>query len=211
MTVYYNVKGAWTIQGIQFDFTLQTVASLIPSWDTTTPLTPVPIPQAFAINFQQVFAIVLNEKAGATNIWSRSGNPGYLFGKPVLAGNVVVNGSASAINLIADPRFGITLAQDTYSSSAGRVQCPASTDYGSRSPVNFGESAQTGCSLWLTLADFSTPASCAALSAKIAGIQATIPNLMDHVAKFGNASVTNVNTDWIPIVNTTTGITSVLS
>ena len=41
-------------------------------------------------------------------VLERSGNPGYLVGKPVMAGYLVRNGSREAINLPTDPNNWLT-------------------------------------------------------------------------------------------------------
>jgi hypothetical protein len=143
-------------------------------------------------------------------VYSRSGNPGYVLGLPILSGSIITNdNSLQAISTIPDPRFGITLAQDTYNSVTGLIECPSPADRLNRSPVTFGENTAGGCSLWLTIADFNSATSCNALRTRIADIQSSLPSLLTHVGKFGNASVENINADWIPITKKSAGNTEV--
>jgi hypothetical protein len=129
---------------------------------------------------------------------------------PILSGNIITNDNfLEAINTIPDPRFGITLAQDTYNSATGHIECPSATDRLNRSPVTFGENTAGGCSLWLTIADFNSAASCDTLRTRISDIQSSLPFLLTHVGKFGNASVENIKDDWIPIIRKSAGSTIV--
>ncbi|KAJ3270114.1 Tectonic-3 [Terramyces sp. JEL0728] len=175
-------------------FTYQIVTSVLTL--TALDMTIVFDSQTFSNSIKQTFSVQYVAQ-GATNVYSRSGNPGYIYGLPVLAGLQVSQGSANAISMNADPQFGITLLKDVAQTST--VGCPNTlTDYGNRSPVTFGENTISGCTLWLTRNDLLN--NCDSLRSRIYNLQTLTARNIDSVGMFGNASTTNVF-DWIKIIN----------
>ncbi|KAI8911712.1 hypothetical protein EDD86DRAFT_245973 [Gorgonomyces haynaldii] len=137
---------------------------------------------------------ITNGTNGTSNMYSKSGNPGYLYGAPVLTGKLS-SVSNNAIDYIPEPQLGITLLKET--PSAGVMQCPSLTDYKNRIPLTFGDNVVTGCTLYLKRSDFD---SCTALRQQIYNLQTLTASGITHVGKFGNANVNNVY-DWIPVIS----------
>uniref|UniRef100_A0A7S1TPI6 Tectonic domain-containing protein n=1 Tax=Phaeomonas parva TaxID=124430 RepID=A0A7S1TPI6_9STRA len=79
---------------------------------------------------------------------TRSGNPGYIFGMPVLSGYLVATETDTGIRARVP---GLTLPGSPFS-----LNCPADADVDDadfRTQVNFGIDARSGCKLSLTLAE----------------------------------------------------------
>ncbi|KAJ3281566.1 Tectonic-1, partial [Blyttiomyces sp. JEL0837] len=126
----------------------------------------------------------------------KSGNPGYLIGKPVLFGTLVTQ-PAPAIGYYADPLNGLTLLQDTFTPSTNLVQC--STNYTDRVPIGFGEDMLSGCTLYLGWSNFSSTG-CVVLRNFLASVQTGgRVGVVDRVGRYGNSNVTLVD-DWVPIL-----------
>ncbi|KAM4053585.1 tectonic-1 [Anomaloglossus baeobatrachus] len=118
-----------------------------------------------------------------------SGNPGYVFGLPVVAGfKLPQSGIIQSTN-----RFG----QLTLLKNSNDLNCLA--EEGTRTPVLFGYNMMSGCKLRLnyTNAGFCKFAGAAILNV-LQGQQ--FPN---YVAQFGNSQPENI-LDWVPINTITT-------
>jgi hypothetical protein len=150
------------------------------------------ISQSFSVSFQSELSSIT---------YTKSGNPGYLYGSPVIAGKSLKNGTNIAVSYIPDQSFGITLLKDVPSTTGGPVGCTAGlADYNNRAPVTFGENTKTGCTMWLPYSNL-TKGNCNALRAKIYSLQTLTAANIDMVGIFGNASVSNEFSDWVPIIN----------
>lgn len=160
---------------------------------TTQVLTPASLmPQTFSTNY--VASTTLST-------YTRSGNPGYLLGYPVLAG-LLTSGSSGAksVNYIPDPLFGLTLPTDVPLAS-GQVGCtPGTSDYGSRTTVSFGENTSSGCTLYLKYSDLGNATACQNLRSTIYNLQTLTAANINAVGIFGNASVSNGISDWVSII-----------
>lgn len=72
------------------------------------------------------------------NVTERSGNPGYIVGKPVRAGIRYINESFGNRNIIVENGYDLSLVK---SSATGTCL----TDAGNRVQVNFGQEMRSGC------------------------------------------------------------------
>lgn len=116
----------------------------------------------------------------------------------MLAGKATTQGTSQVVSYIPDPLFGLSLPKDI--PMGNQIGCTDSTtDYTNRTPVTFGENTQTGCTMWLTRPDFANANACDALRTRIFNIQTLTAQSIDRIAKFGNASVNDIN-DWIGII-----------
>ncbi|XP_069816897.1 tectonic-1 [Dendropsophus ebraccatus] len=140
-----------------------------------------------ANTFQQNFQIQFIENG--TVPAPLSGNPGYVFGLPVLAGFKLPQ---SGIIQSTD-RFG----QLTLLKSSSDQDCLAQA--GTRSPVLFGYNVISGCRLRLS---YTGSALCKFASTAILNVLQgqQFPN---YVAQFGNSQPENV-LDWVPLSTVTT-------
>ncbi|KAI9340921.1 hypothetical protein BDR26DRAFT_343261 [Obelidium mucronatum] len=129
----------------------------------------------------------------------KSGNPGYIIGKPILFGTLLTV-PVQAIAYFPSKASTLTLPQDVLSN--GILGCAATN--AQRLSVGFGEDVLTGCTMYLTYADLA-PGNCAnvrnqayaALTGGTVG-QSKI-DLINMVGKFGNSSQVHVN-EWVPII-----------
>ncbi|XP_038053223.1 tectonic-1-like [Patiria miniata] len=131
-------------------------------------------------------------KADEVDTFSRSGNPGYIPGMPILAGNLVsqlVDGETRfSIELSSDRNNWLTVVKSTADGT-----CETNPD--SRIPVNFGEDLRTGCMVSVTFSD--TADRCQII--QDAALNALNGVTREYVATFGNSDVENVG-DWVPIL-----------
>ncbi|KAG8222207.1 hypothetical protein J437_LFUL001299, partial [Ladona fulva] len=141
-------------------------------------------------------------------VWRRSGCPGYIVGKPVMAGwketvilggedfnqreDGIENGILEGIRVTPDPDGWLTVVGN----KEGSPECG-----GPRKAVNFGHSAWWSCSIPLSQDDF-TYIGCLNLKKKaltlLLGL-GTNGNLSDrYIASFGDSSPEKVN-EWLPL------------
>ena len=180
--VYSTASGLLTIKSVQVVVWLATRNIVANS----------AIPQSFSVSFQSELQSITYEK---------SGNPGYIYGAPVLAGTSLTNGNKFAVSYIPDARFGITLVKDVPSTSGGPVSCTSGTaDYDNRSPVTFGENSKGGCTMWLRYSDLAS-SNCNALRKRIYDLQTLTAAKIDVVGIFGNSSFSNELSDWVAVIN----------
>jgi hypothetical protein len=188
------------VKGVDYTFVYSTASGILSIQSvkvvvwlaTETIVANSAISQSFSVSFQSELQSVTYEK---------SGNPGYIYGAPVLAGTSLTNGASFAVSYIPDSRFGITLIKDVPSTSGGPVSCSAgTTDYDNRSPVTFGENSKSGCTMWLRYSDLAR-GNCNALRRRIYDLQTLTAANIDVVGIFGNASYSNQLSDWVPVIN----------
>eukprot|EP00605_Chrysophyceae_sp_TOSAG23-4_P000774 GSChrysophyteH1.ASY1.ANO1.863.1 assembled CDS len=97
--------------------------------------------QTFGVDFISSFGGTSSQGSGNQVTRSKSGNPGYLMGKPVLVGELQA-ASGSTLQTIAQSTDGFQV-----STSIGK--CPAGSNKGYQS-LSFGYDMNTGCQLELT-------------------------------------------------------------
>ncbi|XP_050977029.1 tectonic-1 isoform X2 [Labeo rohita] len=138
----------------------------------------VPIQQEFQISFMQDIS--------NTPVLQFSGNPGYVVGRPLVAGTRTADGIVQS----ADPKGSLTILQNS-----GEMQdCLSGSSL--RSPVLFGIDMVSGCTLKL-----SDGANCSLVSEVILWALKG-QSFPDHIASFGNSLPQNP-LDWVPIQNQT--------
>ena len=130
----------------------------------------------------------------------KSGNPGYLNGKPVLAGTKTTSNGKNAILLLDDPEWRLSLASDYVSPGSTKLTCSGITDRSHRIPIVFGQDVVSYCTLDFTLAQMSSTAACATIRQSIFQIQTLTASSIDYVGKFGNSSFENLY-EWVPVIN----------
>ncbi|CAD7927036.1 unnamed protein product [Amoebophrya sp. A120] len=116
------------------------------------------------ITFTTSVSFVYN--SGTASV-ARSGNPGYLFGKPLLlekCGQSTSSGCTSFVTTAAHGLPGVSLGECEYASSSNTVKFQVE-----QIPVNFGEDTVAGCSLSFTAAELAT--FCAASANEIVMLQ----------------------------------------
>ncbi|KND01191.1 uncharacterized protein SPPG_04281 [Spizellomyces punctatus DAOM BR117] len=149
----------------------------------------------------QRFAVTFSTPTSATTPpVARSGNPGYIVGKPVLTGTL------SGTSVTAGPH--LTLAKDIYSASSNLISCGTPTDATSRVPVTFGTDVSSGCTLHLNLLDLTT--GCAALGTQIQNLQLETLRTVTHVGRMGDADG-SVLGDWIEVLGTLPTVASLVA
>ncbi|XP_060568153.1 tectonic-3-like isoform X2 [Ruditapes philippinarum] len=156
----------------------------------------------------QRFSISYNSLTDSNDTFARSGNPGYLIGKPLLYGTLNVTVSADGVEsqeiLIAtEASLGLTVVRP----SASGVCADASA----RIPVLFGENIRTGCQIGLNLSTIST-AQCQTIQETIVRTLEgpNVPSLNQdqtawvennrYVATFGNTDRLKVG-DWVKVIS----------
>ncbi len=129
----------------------------------------------------------------------KSGNPGYISGKPILAGTLTSKDGKSAVSLTTNPSmYGLTLPMEVVLPGSVRPTCSSSTDRSHRSPVLFGQTTVSSCTKYYTLAELKS--NCAAIRKDIYTTQTLTVAGLDLIGKFGNASLLNVQ-DWVSVIN----------
>lgn len=152
------------------------------------------VAQSFSASFSSSASVTRTAAAGNLMDRSRSGNPGYLYGLPLLAGLSSSDGTASVIRA-QQPGLGlpaVTLTGDCGDDMTDLV-------------VRFGVDVRAGCSLTLTRSELE--AMCAGGGSYMVG---DIPSFFNvtttHVGIFGNADPLDV-TQWLPIDTSLTSAT----
>lgn len=137
------------------------------------------------VPIQQEFQIMFLQENSQTTGLKYSGNPGYVLGRPLVAGTRTANG----IVQFADPKGSLTTIQTSVDQDCLRGSSR-------RSPVLFGINTISGCTLKL-----SDGVNCSLLSEVILWALKG-QSFPDHVASFGNSLPQN-SLDWVPIQNQT--------
>ena len=148
-------------------------------------------------NFHQTFSYrSFWSQDNKTTTSPRSGNPGYLVGKPVLSGSM--NTSTAGEYFIDDQVEAGRKLTLFVPGSSGKCDFNARA---ARSPILFGENVKLGCSVYLNRTEISQ--SCASLKNKsfqmLNGVQ--FQHMTEtYVATFGN-SQPNQTWDWVKVSN----------
>ncbi|OWF46746.1 Tectonic-3 [Mizuhopecten yessoensis] len=148
-------------------------------------LASLPVTQRYSSKF---------EGASETNVSAKSGNPGYLVGKPVRAGirfNIAGNSSFA----ISESSYDLTLVKST-----GSGDC--ATGSANRLQVNFGEDVRTGCQIRFNYDNVTEY--CTAIEQQIINALEGLDGIIYEpgnrsVAIFGNSDPL-VTGDWVPII-----------
>jgi tectonic-1/3 len=159
----------------------------------------------------------LSQKFGLTFHWTkdtktfhRSGNPGYIVGKPVMSGRKVTQifGTEGeidkeAIEMDDNPDKWLSIAG---AKSDGRCDLEGNEGNSLRYSVTFGENRQSSCMVFVSPANFTSPSACTVLHKTV--IQLLAGNMMANVtsakdfnlyiATFGNAKVEDTG-DWTQV------------
>eukprot|EP01038_Epipyxis_sp_PR26KG_P005656 gene5656-7811_t len=144
-TINHTATATGTIMSIIADITVTD----IPFQSSSSPIV---VMQSFGVSFKSSNGNP-SQTDGNLVERQRSGNPGYLLGKPVLFGSFVDNGDNDYIQETVE---GLTIPSPftQYNihnpSSFGASICPNSIDYINSIPINFGYDVSTGCMLELT-------------------------------------------------------------
>ncbi|XP_065072219.1 tectonic-3-like [Rhopilema esculentum] len=139
-------------------------------------------------SFKQEFSIRF-QKVGSQSTFSRSGNPGYVHGRPILAGTLQTNTQQKkeAIILNKDPNKWLTVIKSSSDACGVTSQ---------RMSVKFGINIRTGC--FISIKRVMTNQECSLLQSNI--YNSLLGSFPTHVAMYGNSAVTNT-ADWVPIIN----------
>lgn len=143
--------------------------------------------------------------ASEANVVEKSGNPGYLFGKPVRAGiryNIAGNSSFA----ISENLYDLTLVKST-----GSGDC--ATGSANRLQVNFGEDVRTGCLIRFNYENVTEY--CSAIEQQIVNALEGLDGVTydpgnRSVAIFGNSDPL-VTGDWVPIIRNAPTAAQVIS
>ncbi|OAF67828.1 Tectonic-3 [Intoshia linei] len=145
-------------------------------------------------HFQQFFKVTFQQKSDLLlEKIELSGNPGYIIGKPLVAGSLIKHADVDniiriAIQLLNDPHIRFTVLK-----SDSNNQCINNVIM--RKSILFGENLRSGC--YITLHQLNVTNSCQMIQNEITAllIGTEFPK---YVASFGNSAVENVG-DWIEI------------
>lgn len=152
------------------------------------------VEQSWSVSFTSTAAVTRSSSAGNLVNRTRSGNPGYLFGRPVLAGFQSTSGSSSAITMQYP---GLSLAAVTVSGLC--------TDAMADVTVQFGVDLRAGCSLSLTRGELEDM--CSGGGSYISGGIPTFFNVSNtYVGVFGNADPLDVS-QWLSLDTSLTSAT----
>lgn len=159
--------------------------------------------QSFSVDFNGAFTgTAASNTVGNVVTRDRSGNPGYIMGKPVLYGTLsssVILESIAGLT-VPSPLFATSTTSNTlFPFSGGYSACPTSTTFG-HTPLRFGFDMTTGCSLSLTRAAMATL--CGATGSSTYTDASGFPLFFDfvdgYVGAFGNADPLDPS-QWIAI------------
>ncbi|XP_072015474.1 tectonic-3-like [Amphiura filiformis] len=132
-------------------------------------------------------------KFDEVDVFERSGNPGYVIGEPLMAGNLVQLAEPDgiikkSIELGNDRNNWLTIVK-------GTADGTCVTDADSRTPVTFGEDVRSGCTIRVSYENVSNICEFIQASA----LNALTGQMPEYVAMFGNSAVEVVG-DWVPII-----------
>lgn len=165
------------------------VASFVVIESIPNTLLPYDTPQTFSVLF------VGGSSASGGPTFPRSGNPGYIVGKPVLAGQANATDSTVTISSSPDEWLFVPKAgNDAQCSSVDVAQLAA------RSAVNFGFDTVSGCALTVTVENFTDTAACTSLRAATLSVFEAAVNANNRVGIYGNADPTDLN-DWVTVLD----------
>ncbi|XP_071964939.1 tectonic-1-like [Antedon mediterranea] len=135
------------------------------------------------------------------DVFARSGNPGYVIGEPLIAGNLTsyeesVDEGTEEVYV----KYAISLSEDRYNRMTVVTATASGTcvsDPDSRIPVVFGEDIRSGCLISVSFSDVTE--ACTAINAIARqALAGDMPQSM-YVAMFGNSDVGIVG-DWVPVI-----------
>jgi len=154
--------------------------------------------QSFGVNFVSENRVAPNSGSGAG--WQnaivnrgRSGNPGYIFGKPVISGNPHNKTTAAANKVVQASTYGMA----TFRSADG--SCDDAQIDPTGTIIGFGEDVVVGCTKVMTQAEYDTFCGNMTLATSMTNWLAFSDNM---VGKFGNADPLDPS-QWISGVETT--------
>ncbi|CAC5424958.1 TCTN1_3 [Mytilus coruscus] len=158
----------------------------------------LPLSQTFTSKFTGVNDV---------NVTERSGNPGYIVGKPVRAGIRYINESFGNRMIIVENGYDLSLVK---SSATGTCL----TDAGNRVQVNFGQEMRSGCLIRFNLDTVTVAEYCNAMQQAInialegsSDYVNVEPIKNRYVATFGNSEPEQTG-DWVPILQFPAGTTT---
>lgn len=144
--------------------------------------------------FQQTHTMLFEEKPVGnitnTTVIARSGNPGYVFGLPVVSGKVFVD-FATQSNFIAVNQERSSWFSTITSSSQGLCSTTSL-----RLPISFGTDFRSGC--FIIVKDAMTLTECEQLQKDIYSV--LLRDLPSHIASFGNSTGTAID-QWVAVIN----------
>lgn len=151
-TVYHDDSAAGTITNVIADITITDVqADIADSANNGQMLT-----QSFSVSFVSAFSGTASAANGNIVTRSRSGNPGYIIGKPVLNGEIQGADSTTGLKTISQSIDGLQVPSSvipfdaSLSSTFGTGTCPQVGATKGYQQVGFGYDLSTGCELELT-------------------------------------------------------------
>ncbi|XP_061183237.1 tectonic-1-like isoform X2 [Saccostrea echinata] len=155
----------------------------------------LPLTQTYGSSFTSVNEI-------NKTIIERSGNPGYIVGKPVRAGVLVLNATGDSGNRYA-------IVEDMYNMTIikGSATGTCLTDAGTRQQINFGINMASGCLIRFNLYNVSADQYCQAMQDVVIdameGVVDTVtrddPTRLRRVATYGNSDPLKPG-DWVQIL-----------
>ena len=210
MSVAYTVTHSSPIQGKITAVSADIIIADIPR-DVTVKTQAVV--QTFGINFYS-FGGVSSAVNGNLVARAKSGNPGYLIGKPVLLGTQHGPASPSNLNYVVPTTEGLQVATSLMQfdsnapSTFGSGTCTTSSTTSGLQSVGFGYDLVTGCQMQLTrdtLRDLccSTSSSCTAANPSAYADNhgpyfLALPSTDNYVGVYGNADPLDAN-QWIKL------------
>ncbi|KAK3101664.1 hypothetical protein FSP39_005323 [Pinctada imbricata] len=153
-----------------------------------------------ALPIAQTFTSTFQSSGSQQNVTERSGNPGYVIGKPVRAGVLPTSANATVGNRLAivESLYDLTVVK---SSATGLC----AQDAANRIQVNFGENVRTGCLISFNLDSANVTQYCSVMQEAIInaleGLNSTDIRDGDsrRVATFGNSDIL-ITGDWVQII-----------
>ncbi|XP_062616316.1 tectonic-3-like isoform X2 [Saccostrea cucullata] len=155
----------------------------------------LPLTQTYGSSFTSVNEI-------NKTIVERSGNPGYIIGKPVRAGVLVLNATGDSGNryAIVEEMYNMTIIK-------GSATGTCLTDAATRQQINFGINMASGCLIRFNLYNVSADQYCQAMQEVVIdameGVVDTVtrddPTRLRRVATYGNSDPLKPG-DWVQIL-----------
>jgi len=204
-TVEHTSDGASTITAVK-------AAVVITDVSRDVAATSQAVSQTFGVDFVST-SVSGSASVGAGNLVTRarSGNPGYIMGRPVLIGTLAAPEAPSPLSTVAEVVEGLQVATSLmpYDSSApagsfGTAKCPTSLS-SAKQTVGFGYDMVSGCELELTRAQLkdlccTNSDECTPITAGAGYADATtgipyflaLPAAAQYVGLYGNADPLDV-------------------
>eukprot|EP00035_Acanthoeca_spectabilis_P019673 m.429180 g.429180 ORF g.429180 m.429180 type:complete len:661 (+) comp16972_c0_seq1:1987-3969(+) len=145
---------------------------------------------------QQTHSVVF-EGGSSQTTFPRSGNPGYLLGKPVLAGEISTAGDSIVISSTPADWLFVPKVSSNLLCSSINVSLPTG-----RNGVDFGFNLVTGCSVPVTVENYTDTAACTALRATTLSHFSAFVNTNNMIGIYGNSNPSDIN-DWVTILDST--------